>query len=72
MIDYYSTYYASFYGKNYDKWGECLGRKIEGQQLDVIATFTSQKQAANYLKEWLTERITNFDALIDDKVKTLC
>lgn len=71
MIDYFATSYVDVYAKNYDKWSECLGRKIEGQQLDLIATFTSQKQAAEYLKIWLETRITNFGNLIDDKVTSL-
>lgn len=68
MIDYFANNYVSIYKKNFDKWPECIGRKIEGQQIDLIATFKTEKQAATYLKTWLTERIENLGKLIDGKV----
>ncbi len=70
MIDYFSNNYVDLYQKNFKKWPDCIGRKIEGQQIDLIATFKTEKQAATYLKTWLTERIKNLGNLIDGKVKT--
>lgn len=67
MIDYFANNYVAIYKKNFEKWPECIGRKIEGQQVDAIATFKTQKQAATYLKTWLTERIENLGNLIDAK-----
>lgn len=69
MIDYFSNNYVDIYQKNFKKWPECIGRKIEYQQIDLIATFKTEKQAATYLKTWLTERIENLGKLIDGKVK---
>ncbi len=68
MIDYYTANYVDYYKKNFERWPECIGRKIEGQQIDLIATFKTQAQASAYLKEWLTTRINNLDGLIAGKV----
>ncbi len=69
MIDYFATNYTEVYAKNYQKWPQCIGHKLEGQQQDIVATFKTQAQAAEYLKNWTTERINNLDGLIDKKVK---
>lgn len=71
MIDYCSATYVTYYAKNFEKWSWCMGNKIEGGQQDIITTFTTQKDAAAYLKNWLSVRITNLDKLIDDRVALL-
>ncbi len=72
MIDYYANNYASAYAKNFEKWTECIGRKMEGQQIDLIGTFKTQAEAAAYLKNWVSERIDNLEKLIDGKVLEFC
>ena len=71
MIDYFAVNYADVYAKNFARWSECIGRKMENQQIDLIATFQTQAEAAAYLKSWLETRITNLNDLIDKKVKDL-
>lgn len=67
MIDYYANAFATYYAKNFNKWQACIGNKIEDSQTDLVLSFKTQKDAANYLKAWLQERITNLERLFGAK-----
>ena len=69
MIDYYSNNYASLYAENYTKW-PTLGKKIESQ-VDEVKNFKSQKDAADYLKNWFSTRITNLGNLLRSKIEKI-
>lgn len=63
MIDDMTEVYADAYAENYARWPRSIGRKIESQQVDKIATFRTQADASAYLKTWFTQRINNLKVL---------
>lgn len=63
MIDYYTTNFVEIYSENYAKWNT-LGQKIEGQQVDDVKNFKSQKDASDYLRSWFIARINNLTNLL--------
>ena len=79
MIDYYTDNYVEAYAKNFEKWPQCLGQSTaggppaggsptNGPRLGQNANFKTQKEAATYLRTWLSQRIENLGNLIDGKV----
>ena len=67
MIDYYSQNFADIYKKNFDRWPNSINKRIEGQQVSIVETFRTEAEAANYLKTWLSERITNLTRLFAER-----
>lgn len=56
MIDDYTDLYGADFEENLELWPQSLGVKLSGNQPDIITYFSTQKQAAQYLKIWLEAR----------------
>lgn len=50
------------------KWGEAMGKKIDQYQPDLITYFTTQKQAADYLKFWFEARVDGLTEAFTEEV----
>lgn len=60
LINAYSTEYSSYYTKNYKKWNN-MGVNVGGELVPAAEGFRNQKQAADYLYNWLQTRINYLD-----------
>ena len=68
LIDTYTKEYEKAYHKNYLKWPDSIGKRLESSQLKKVENFKTQKQAAKYLKSWLANRIEKIENLVKNKV----
>ena len=64
MIDDFTSLYAAAYAENYTRWPNSIGRKIEGQQVNDVASFRTQADASAYLKNWLTTKLNKMKTLL--------
>lgn len=60
MIDRISDKYAADFNENFAKWPDAFGVKLSQLQPDEITYFVNQRQAADYLKIWLEQRIEGY------------
>ena len=67
MVETLSNKYVSDFKENYEKWPNCLGIKLSAYQPDEITYFVTQKQAADYLRFWLEERINGLGSALKSK-----
>ena len=70
MIDAYSNKYSADFNENFTKWPNSLGVKLSAMQPDEITYFVNQKQAADYLRIWLEERIDGLGSELEKKMST--
>ena len=57
MIETYTVKYENAFNENFEKWPNAFGVKLSALQPDEITYFVTQKQAGDYLRIWLEERI---------------
>lgn len=51
------TLYGEYYGKNFDRWKNCMGNKFGDELFDIFTTFRTEADAADYLYNWLVARL---------------
>ena len=58
MISSEAERYESAFARNYDKWDNILQNEARNELCAGAAACTTQKQAADYLKNWLESRVS--------------
>lgn len=64
LLDTYAELYKDNFAKNFEKWPNSIGKKVENIITDKVLEFKSQKDASDYLKTWLNQRVENLDKLL--------
>lgn len=57
FIDKCTDEYEAAFAKNFDRWTDCMGDLPDPEMAALAADFTTQREAAEYLRDWLKGRI---------------
>lgn len=62
-IENVTNYYEKDFEKNYSVW-KTLGSDCNGELINKVKSFTTQRDAANFLKDWLEKRFNHLDDVL--------
>ena len=69
LIELVTETYQPNFDKNYERWDN-LGKIVDSPfQSDTVKTFTTHKEAADYLKNWLSHRIDFLSGYFNNLLK---
>ncbi|MBR7099576.1 MAG: CotH kinase family protein [Clostridia bacterium] len=68
LIDDCTATYVDAYARNFARWPNSIGSIIQNSsQVNAVTQFRTQADASTYLKNWLSARLTNLEALINQQ-----